>query len=219
MKFTSPLFHIPSAVFCASLFFSCSTPDLDLPLSPEEKFAKSSSSATRNYSISSSSNTFNDKRDNKTYELVQIYPNTWMAKNLNYDTETDGSKCYNDSLANCDKYGRLYNWATAKKACPTGWHLPTKDEWGTIINSPTAGNDLKSAEWDGIDVYRFAALPGGYGDSDGYFALAGKIGIWWTATENSANYAYNLYIFDDEESVELQYDYKSDFYSVRCVQD
>jgi len=40
-----------------------------------------------------------------------------MAENLNYDTT--GSKC-ND----CATYGRLYDWETAMKACPSGWHIP-----------------------------------------------------------------------------------------------
>ncbi len=28
-----------------------------------------------------------------------------------------------------NKYGALYNWKSAKTACPSGWHLPSDDEW------------------------------------------------------------------------------------------
>jgi len=39
-----------------------------------------------------------------------------MAENLNFEAE--GSRCYNDSIAYCKKYGRLYNWETAMEVCP-----------------------------------------------------------------------------------------------------
>ncbi|WP_461252249.1 FISUMP domain-containing protein, partial [Treponema sp. R8-4-B8] len=51
-----------------------------------------------------------------------------MAHNLNYHTNS-GSWCYMDSSSYCGKYGRLYDWKTAKKACPAGWRLPSRKEW------------------------------------------------------------------------------------------
>jgi len=137
--------------------------------------------------------TLTDNRDGKKYKKITVGSQTWMGENLNYAAE--GSKCYDNDAGNCEKYGRLYNWATAKTACPTGWHLPSDDEWTTLENTvggrSTAGTKLKSAEgWNkggnGTDDYAFSALPGGYGNSDGNFNTAGGYGYWWSSTEGDA---------------------------------
>jgi len=92
--------------------------------------------------------TFTDDRDKQSYVYVKIGEQTWMAENLNYDTKTNGSVCYNNDPANCTIYGRLYNWETAKKSCPTGWHLPSIDEWRELVNLAggynVAGKRLKA---------------------------------------------------------------------------
>jgi len=181
-----------------------------------------------------------DNRDGNKYKTVVIGEQTWMAENLNYDAS--GSKCYNDSTAYCDKYGRLYNWETAEKSCPNGWHLPTNAEWDKLsrfadgtngtsspYESKTAGKFLKATRgWNsyqgksgnGTDDFGFAALPGGYGYSDGYFNDGGEDGNWWSASDDEASFA-------DGRGMSYDYDYlrwsDSDkhgfFFSVRCVKD
>ena len=159
------------------LLVACGDDDSDFATRPSEG---SSSSVTP---LSSSSpkvvepaevttGTMTDSRDGRTYKTVTIGSQTWMAENINY--ETDSSFCYGDTLANCTKYGRLYTWAAAmdsvgiwstngkgcgygttcsptypvRGVCPEGWHLPTKAEFKTLFTAvdgqSTADKVLKS---------------------------------------------------------------------------
>jgi len=176
------------------------------------------------------SGTFTDARDSKTYNFVKIGEQVWMAKNLNYNAT--GSQCYDNSDANCSKYGRLYNWATAINVCPTGWHLPTQAEWDALINSvgsSTAGKNLKATSgWDdngnGTNAYGFAALPGGHSLSSlsSLFRNVGTTGYWWTASQyrddSTSASAYDRYInYDNDRVYGLLVTAKSYFQSVRCL--
>ena len=139
----------------------------------------------------------NDGKGDDSYSYsggVKIGNQTWMAKNL--DRKTINSKCYENSEEYCLKYGRLYTWTDAVKACPAGWHLPNDAEWTALITAvggeSITGKKLKATSgWgdgeyvhrNGTDDYGFSALPSGYGLSDGSFILAGDKGEWWSATE------------------------------------
>jgi uncharacterized protein (TIGR02145 family) len=157
---------------------------------------------------------------------VTIGTQTWMAKNLNVDVP--GSKCYDNQKSNCDKYGRLYDWATAKTVCPFGWHLPSDDDWDVLVNSAggssTAGKHLKATrDWNdngnGLDTYDFSAIPGGGGNSGGYFSDVGYYGYWWSSTEGASGSAYIRNMDYDSEGVDRNSNDKDLMFSVRCVQD
>ena len=173
-----------------------------------------------------SNETFTDPRDGKVYKTVEIGGVVWFAENLNFAAE--GSVCYDNDPANGEKYGRLYDWETALKACPAGFHLPSDDEWTALENAvggrSTAGTKLKSAagwneDGNGTNDFGWSALPGGYGYSDGGFHDAGNLGYWWSATENGANYASYRSMYCSGGNVLWDDDYKASLFSVRCVED
>jgi len=173
---------------------------------------------------------FCDTRDGKLYKFTRIvidsYDQTWMAENLNYEVE-DNSKCHSNSDANCNIYGRLYNWATAMGVCPSGWHLPSDDEWTaltTAVGESTAGTQLKATSgWNssgnGNDDYGFSALPGGYGNSSGGFGDVGDCGYWWSASDYYASVAYRRYMAYSYPGVIRSSNEKALLFSVRCVKD
>jgi len=169
---------------------------------------------------------FTDNRDGKKYRTVKIGNQTWMAENLNY--AASGSKCYDNNSENCKKYGRLYDWNAAMGICPSGWHLPSGAEWNMLIaavdGEETAGKKLKAKSgWNnngnGTDEFGFSALPGGYGGSDGSFSSIDNNGRWWGASENVIYRAYTRLMYYSDEDAGWGYNYKSNLFSVRCLQD
>jgi len=173
-----------------------------------------------------------DTRDGKKYKTVLIGTQTWMAENLNYAAE--GSRCYNDSTAYCDKYGRLYNWETVCSPrpddcygtviCPKGWGLPEYAQWDAMaITTGGAGAKLMATSgwgdyspeksYNGTDDFGFSALPGG-GYLNGGFSGAGNSAFWWTFTRQDSK----LRPFTETLSGVSGYIDKS-YLSVRCMVD
>jgi len=173
------------------------------------------------------SGTFTDSRDGKKYRTVVIGVKRWMAENLNYQPQSGKSWCYDGDNSNCNKYGRLYDWKTAKTVCPAGFHLPSRQEWNYLVEETggnKAGKKLKARSgWknngNGTDDYGFSALPGGYRLTDGFFYDAGNYGRWWSATEGSSGLAYSRSMYYNYGRVN-EYSYgKGGGLSVRCVED
>ena len=169
---------------------------------------------------------FTDTRNNKTYKAVAIGTQTWMAENLNY--YTSDSKCYNNDPANCEIYGRLYNWSTARTVCPTGWHLPSQAEWEVMTSfiggENTEGKRLKATSgWaengNGTDDYGFSALPGGICNTDGSFSLGDDNGEWWSASEYNDDNAYRRLMEYNHDDANWGYYNKNNWYSIRCLKD
>ncbi|MCP3908714.1 MAG: hypothetical protein GY712_11940, partial [Oceanicoccus sp.] len=182
---------------------------------------------------------FMDSRDGKVYNSVQIGTQCWMAENLNY--ETTNSWWYDNSSANGDIYGRLYTWEAAITACPSGWSLPSDDEWKTLEmqlfmsqsdadttgwRGTNQGEKLKSTSgWfnngNGIDEAGFKALPGGWRDGNGDFLpyFLGPNGYWWSATDTLGDIAWFRELRFDTVKVNRNAWVKENGLSVRCLRD
>lgn len=172
---------------------------------------------------------FCDFRDSTVYRFVTIGTQTWMAENLNF--ETDGSYCYNDSAEYCAKYGRFYAWTAAMTACPSGWHLPTMAEFETLFTAvggqSIAGQKLKSATgWEAYsgvtneDAFAFSALPASIRDSFGSFLNEGYLAYFWSSTEyDGGGRAYYMNLCYEYDYALLTINAEFYGYSVRCLKD
>jgi uncharacterized protein (TIGR02145 family) len=180
-------------------------------------------------SYSQKTGTFKDKRDGKVYKTVKIGTQWWFAENLNFITDR-GSWCYNDSLKYCETYGRLYNWNTALKACPKGWHLPYDAEWNKLIDNLggeiVAGGKMKTTNnWkyatngNATNESGFSALPSGErNDNESLFYSLGELTCFWSSTPEKDKQAWNhnlFYLYGDiNQSTESL---RTSGFSVRCL--
>jgi uncharacterized protein (TIGR02145 family) len=167
---------------------------------------------------------FTDTRDNKKYKAVKIGNKTWMAENLNY--KTGDSRCYDNDESKCREFGRFYDWNTAINACPSGWRLPTSQDWKDLVNvaggNNVAGKRLKSNTpgWNGTDDFKFSASLGGLRQTDGFFSNIDMDGYWWTATESGDNIrCRGISINSGLERMHEFWSTKNHGFSVRCVKD
>ena len=126
---------------------------------------------------------------------------TWMIQNLN--DASKGGRCYHDNPSYCASDGRLYTWAEALNACPSGWRLPSDDEFAVL--------DLcfNKATWNP----QYA----GYWYSDGkVYGSRGELGSWWSFTMVNS-LGYGRYLHSDSERWARAYAAKEYGASVRCV--
>lgn len=162
---------------------------------------------------------YTDPRDKKTYRTVVVGSKVWMAENLNYKVKN--SECYDGDEANCAKYGRLYTYEAARKACPAGWHLPEDEEWSrfrTFIEDSdgkeAAWMSLKSRDkWDGSDRYGFDVVPAGKATDE--FLELGVSAHFWSATEADGD-AFGWHLAPPGD-FSRDFDVSTNMYSVRCL--
>jgi len=140
-----------------------------------------------------------------------------MAQNLNF--ETKDSWCYNNNISNCSKYGCLYNWEAAKIACPTGWHLPSKEEFETLLsnvgrNGNTAYKSLIKGGNSG-----FSAMFGGSRGHIGSFNYIGETACFWSSSPSDEEDAWGLNILTKIANNIMSHGHRSTGFSVRCLKD
>ncbi len=133
-----------------------------------------------------------DNRDNKTYKTVRIGDQIIMAENLNYNRGANW--CYNNDIENCNRYGRLYDWETSKNICPSGWHLPNKEEFESLLqNAGSSGSSTFNSVVTGGSC-GFSALFGGYRDKYETYLNFGANAYFWSSVPNGTDNAWHLSI-------------------------
>jgi uncharacterized protein (TIGR02145 family) len=167
---------------------------------------------------------FIDSRDGNVYKTINIQGTTWMAENLRFRT-SDGSFYFDKDPVNARPYGILYDWKTATKVCPVGWHLPSGNEFQNIVDY---NQDKNSWRTNGPGSNTFDLQLAGMQDYEGTFTEMDESAYFWTATEynkQNAEYFSYLLITDmpvvdisrKEDISDIHGTEKTNKYSVRCV--
>jgi uncharacterized protein (TIGR02145 family) len=187
----------------------------DLKIVPRSIIETHSDVSAVDFEMEAVGDTMTDSRDGQRYRTMRIGGRVWMVENLGYHIAN--SWCYDHCESNCNKLGRLYDWNTAKKVCPNGWHLPSREEWKDFV--VTAKED---------DISDTHSTGGGYGllaQQGGYYRFFDRHfepmhGNWWTSTTDEGGLAYSIYTNSYFTSpIETIFCHICNGLSVRCVQD
>jgi uncharacterized protein (TIGR02145 family) len=186
---------------------------------------------------------FIDDEDKERYKVVKIGKQVWMAENLRR-LFPYGCRAYDNNKSNVIAYGYLYDWESALKSVPSGWHLPTVTEFQQLamvvanrderfiktdfrdtgitkkIKSRNGWmNTLLFIDNNGNNQSGFNIFPNGLGTSDdNWFGGKGSNAHLWTASSNSDNEAFDWWIEKDIDGFFQTPRKKSHLLGVRCVQ-
>jgi len=154
--------------------------------------------------------------DFRTYKIIKIGNQWWMAENLDYVIE-ESSWCYQNDSLNCVKYGRLYNFESAMRACPRGWHLPSKIEFEVLLENVGDGltnpyNQLINKESSG-----FGALLGGRLNGTDKFKDLNINGFFWTSTKDYLEHIWYLNLYSENNNAFFYFTKDDVGLSVRCL--
>ena len=150
---------------------------------------------------------------------------------------------------NYNTYGVLYNWPAAMNGaqssntnpsgiqgvCPSGWHLPSNNEWEELINylggSEIAGGKMKeegllhwgSPNTGATNESGFTGLPGGVRSTNGTWnGTLGYSGIFWSGTEQYSSFPHYPYgrFLSASSSEAITSGYTESYaLSIRCIKD
>lgn len=191
-------------------------------------------------------NSFTDPRDGSVYNYIELGNQTWMSQNLAYLPDVDppsegdngevhyyvydyegSSVSEAKATSNYMAYGALYSWDAALTACPDGWHLPSQEDWNTLVAylGEDPGTQMKSTtgwhlDGNGTNSSGFNAFPLGYRSSTHQFTSIGTFAYLWSSSETDDNHAYRTSMAYNSFEVDTGSNgYKEFGHMVRCLKD
>lgn len=201
--------------------------------------------------FSASDNAFTDPRDGKKYYTETIGSRIWFRHNLAYAgriADTGTGVPYLDCEAMTDVFGLYYTQEQAMQACPSGWRLPSEEDWLDMANAVAgdaaafgrnetyrglAGALMADARFNGNVLWeywpqvkitnssRLSALSAGYAtvsEGSNKFEGSSKYAAFWTSEKDGERGTYR-YIHVESPDLYIGTGYGSFAASVRCVKD
>lgn len=171
---------------------------------------------------------YEDPRDGNRYEWVRIGNQIWTAENIKF-APVKGSVCMQ-----CNVWGRLYDFESAKRACPTGFRIPKISDFESlakVVGANPAKKLKASFGWNenglpesqsgnGTDEFSFGLRASGahfaradVPEKERKFRDAGEKAYLWTEDGKVA-------VFKKNSSQIFYESFRSEFgASLRCVRD
>jgi len=204
--------------------------------------------------------------DGHRYNKIQIGNQVWLKQNLRVSRFNNGDKigtvkpdtidinrfesplfqfAYKGDNKLVKTYGLLYTWyvvSDSRNVCPTGWHVPSDEEFCILENYLEPGMDstcsimahrgkkiglyLKepgNKHWaDNIGANNqsgFTVLPAGIRYRDGEFRNYINYGYFWTATEYDSAFVITRRLYHNSDDISRSIYHKKDALSIRCIKD
>lgn len=162
---------------------------------------------------------FTDETNGLGYKIVKIGTQIIMAENFARIPASGHYWAYDGEKKNVVKNGYLYDWETARSIVPKGWHLPSKEEWESLMKF-LGGKDKEVYEqMKPGGESGFEGLFSGWRFVRGAFNSLGASGYYWTATEESDKKAWFVKMSAYKNRVEIDKGDKGLGLSVRLFRD
>ena len=173
---------------------------------------------------------FKDERDGYSYPTVSIVEQCWMAENLRYTSPgsseiqipaggvasqlEDGFIYSGVDAYNLNDNGRYYSWNSSDAAVPYSWHLPSVEEFQTLLSN-FSSDDLLVGGQSGLNIQ----LSGGALIQDDQLAYAsnGSTCWLWSSTEVDQNNASAVQIVQGTPNVVINSISKEYGISIRAL--
>ncbi len=184
------------------------------------------------------------KHGDTTYNIVAINSQEWLKENLNIGTMADPSDnnkiekwCYQDNETNCAVGGALYSKDEAMQysdkegaqgICPSGWHIPTDNDWKNLEASLCmAQEDIDNQGWRGEDqgtqikiggTSGFDAMLAGYRADTGKYYYRDSLARFLSSTQEDG-YPLGRDLRSNKTGIFRGANTSISGYSVRCIKD
>lgn len=171
------------------------------------------------------------------YKTVKIGNLIWIAHNLDWNFDGNGTYYDNDSATYGPSgldFGLLYTWSSVdalSSLLPIGWRVATRADFSNLFSEVSnQASKLKTTTlWDnpGTDDFGWNGVPSGHYSAysvkyEGAYLNpnGGLLGMdFWTSESYNSSNAYDAYYRDGNASFSNGNDRKTDRYSVRLVKD
>lgn len=182
---------------------------------------------------------FNDDRDGEQYPIIDIDGDIWFAENLRFQHPSAIS--IDDDINNAYKPGFLYSFEISNEVCPSGWHLPTDDDWkkleefigvpaneleNSLMRGTHEGGLLKipgNKYWirgneNATNEIGFSSYPTGIVDDEGLHHNHNEATFYWSSTSNNEG-VWIRYLDSDDAGIGRKMIEPNIYCSVRCIKD